>query len=143
MMKKLLFPRYADGNIFSIFLLALRVLIGGLFLLHGLDKLLNFAVYSGDFPDPLGIGSVASMILVIFAELFCSIAFILGFFYRLLMIPMIISMFVAFFWIHQADIAQGELAFLYLIIFITMFIAGPGRFSLDYILLKTFQNEER
>lgn len=142
MMKQFLFPRYADGYVFSLFLLAIRIFIGGLFMLHGLDKLTNYAIYSVNFPDPLGIGSVASMILVIFAELFCSFAFILGLFYRLLMIPMILSMFVAFFWVHHAEIAQGELAFLYLLIFLSMYIAGPGRFSLDYMLWKTFQKEE-
>ena len=35
--------------------------------------------------------------LAIFGELFCSVAFVFGFLYRLSMIPMIVTMAVAFF----------------------------------------------
>lgn len=142
MITSILFPRYANNYGSSLFLLAMRIMIGSLFLAHGLEKVLNFAVFSANFPDPLGIGSNASLILTIFAELFCSIAFIFGFLYRLVMIPMLISVSVAFFLVHHADMSQGELAFIYLLIFILMYISGPGRFSVDAIFGKMLRNRD-
>ena len=38
--------------------------------------------------DPLGIGSQLSLVLAIFGEMVCSMAFIFGFLYRLAMLPM-------------------------------------------------------
>ncbi len=84
------------------------------------------------FPDPLGIGSSISLGLAIFGELVCSMGFIIGLLYRLAMIPMIFTMVIAFFVIHANDaFAVKELAFVYLAVFVLMYIAGPGKFSVD------------
>ncbi|WP_289621929.1 DoxX family protein, partial [Bacteroides congonensis] len=64
-----------------------------------------------------------------------SMAFIVGFLYRLAMIPMIFTMIVAFFIVHANDaFAVKEMAFIYLVVFIVMYIAGPGKFSIDHII---------
>ena len=139
MLINFLFPRYANRYGVSLFLLAMRVFIGMLFMMHGLDKAVNFNILVGNFPDPLGIGPFATLLLVVFAELFCAIFFIFGLLYRIIMIPMIIAMAVAFFGIHHSDMTQGELAFLYFVIFILMYIAGPGRFSLDALIAKSIR----
>ena len=102
---------------------------------HGIQKWSNFQEMSAVFPDPLGIGSPLSLGLAIFGELVCSMAFIIGFLYRLAMIPMIFTMIVAFFVVHATDVfAVKELAFIYLVVFILMYIAGPGKFSIDHII---------
>lgn len=45
------------------------------------------------------------------------------------------TMGVAFFVIHGNDpFSLKELAFVYLVIFILMYIAGPGKFSLDRLI---------
>lgn len=139
MLINFLFPNYANRYAVSLFLLAMRVFVGMLFMMHGLDKAVNFNILVGNFPDPFGIGSFATLLLVVFAELFCAILFIFGLLYRIIMIPMIIAMSVAFFGIHHSDMAQGELAFLYLVIFVLMYIAGPGRFSLDALIGKSIR----
>ena len=139
MLINFLFPRYANRYGVSLFLLAMRVFVGMLFMMHGLDKAVNFNILVGNFPDPLGISPFATLLLVVFAELFCAIFFIFGLLYRIIMIPMIIAMAVAFFGIHHSDITQGELAFLYFVIFILMYIAGPGRFSLDALIGKSIR----
>ena len=97
MLINFLCPRYANRYGVSLFLLAMRVFIGMLFMMHGLDKAVNFNILVGNFPDPFGIGSFATLLLVVFAELFCAIFFIFGLLYRIIMIPMIIAMSVAFF----------------------------------------------
>ena len=76
-----------------------------------------------------------SLSLVIFAELFCSVAFVSGFMFRLTPLPMIFSMGVALFGIHAADpFAMKELAFVYFAMFVLLYITGPGRYSLDHFI---------
>lgn len=103
--------------------------------LHGYSKLTNFSQLSGGFPDPLGIGSFASLALVVFAEFFCSLALALGLFTRLAAIPLVINMSVAFFMIHAADpLNKKELPLLYLLVYLLFLFVGAGRFSLDSLI---------
>lgn len=132
---KFFFPSKPDGTAISLLLLAFRILFGVLLLMHGMQKWTNFSAMSASFPDPLGVGHSVSLGLAIFAEMACSIGFIFGALYRLAMIPMIFTMGIAFFVIHGADpFGAKELAFVYLIVFILMYIAGPGKFSLDRLI---------
>lgn len=135
MIYNFLFPTRPNETKVSMFLLAVRIIFGILLMTHGLQKWSNFHELSSAFPDPIGLGGQLSLGLAIFSELVCSIAFIIGFVYRLAMIPMIATMLVAFFVIHASDaFAVKELAFIYLVVFILMYIAGPGKFSIDYII---------
>mgnify|MGYP000205306746 FL=1 len=105
---------------------------------HGIDKWANYQELSAVFPDPLGIGSPLSLGLAIFGELACSMAFIIGFLYRLAMIPMIFTMCVAFFIVHADDpFAVKELAFVYLVVFVLVYIVGPGKFAVDRWISKS------
>ena len=130
----ILFPRYAGTQSTSLVILSLRLIFGILFMLHGIDKLENFSTLSNTFPSILGLSRQFALILTIFTELVCSIAFMIGFLFRIAITPMIISMTVAFTAIHNSSISQGELAFIYLSIFILLAITGPGRYSIDYPL---------
>ena len=135
MIYNLLFPTKPNTTKASLLLLAVRIIFGILLMNHGIQKWSNFQELSTAFPDPLGIGSPISLGLAIFGELVCSMAFIVGFLYRLAMIPMIFTMIVAFFIVHANDVfAVKEMAFIYLVVFIVMYIAGPGKFSSDHII---------
>lgn len=135
MIYNLLFPTKPNTTKASLLLLAVRIIFGILLMNHGIQKWSNFQELSTAFPDPLGIGSPISLGLAIFGELVCSMAFIVGFLYRLAMIPMIFTMIVAFFIVHANDaFAVKEMAFIYLVVFIVMYIAGPGKFSIDHII---------
>jgi len=60
------------------------------------------------------------------------------------MIPMIFTMVVAFFVIHANDVfAVKELAFIYLVVFVLMYIAGPGKFSIDYFIGSKLAHNKR
>ncbi len=132
---RFLFPATRYTPQASLFLLALRVLFGVLLLLHGIAKLNDFTALSAVFPDPLGLGSRISLVLAIFAELFCSVGFIVGAFYRLALIPMIFTMCIALFVIHGSDpFAVKELAVIYLSVFVLMYISGPGNYALDRLI---------
>ena len=141
-MKTFLFLKPDPSRGYSLLLLALRVFFGLMLMAHGLDKLSNYTELYFTFPDPIGIGKELTLALVIFGELCCSLAFTLGFLYRLCMIPMIIVMSVAFFYIHGGSIPQGELSFIYLITFILLYITGPGKYSVDAIIYKRIHKDE-
>lgn len=135
MIYKFLFPTKPDETRASLFLLALRILFGVLLMSHGIQKLTSFHELSATFPDPLGVGNTLSLVLAIFGELVCSMGFIIGLLYRLALIPMIFTMSMAFFVIHGNDtFSVKELAFVYLAVFVLMYIAGPGKFSIDHLL---------
>ena len=135
MIYKFLFPTKPNTAGISFFLLLLRLFFGLMLMNHGIQKWSNYQELSIVFPDPLGVGSPLSLGLAIFAELVCSMGFIIGLFYRLAMIPMIFTMGMAFFVIHANDaFAVKELALIYLVVFVLMYIVGPGKYSVDYLL---------
>lgn len=129
---RFLFPLKPDAWDISLLLLAFRLLFGLLFMMHGIQKWLNFSELSSTFPDPLGVGNHVSLGMAIFGEVVCSIGFLFGAFFRLALLPMIFTMAMAFFVIHGNDpFVARELSFIYLIVFVILFVTGPGKFALD------------
>lgn len=118
-------------------LLILRIGFGAQMMLgHGLGKLQGYSAGAATFPDPLGVGNQLSMTLAVFAEFFCSALLILGLATRLALTQLIATMAVAFFIVHAKDpMKVKELALVYLIAYVGMFIAGPGRLSVDAWLI--------
>lgn len=131
MLKKMLFPIRPSISLVSALLLVARVFIGVMFLGHGMQKWLMYATMSQDFPDPLHVGSAFSLILTIIAEVVCSVFFIFGFLYRLVLLPMIFAMGMAFFVIHDGSLDGGELSLIYMMMFVFMYLIGPGQYSVD------------
>jgi putative oxidoreductase len=127
------------NRIQSIGLLILRVSIGSMFLLgHGWSKLMSFDSKFHSFPNPLGMGSELSWILIVFAEVVCSVAIILGFKTRWAAIPPFIGMMVAVLVVHAADPwAKKEFALLYAVPFLTLLFTGGGAYSIDEIFKKS------
>jgi putative oxidoreductase len=127
-------PRSVDAG-----LLVLRVWLGLTMLInHGWQKAANFRQIAEKFPDPLSFGQETSLALAVFAETACSLLLIAGFITRIAVLPLMITMAVAFVSVHKSRLAvdspppgSGELAFIYLAAFVCLFIAGPGRYSLD------------
>lgn len=134
-----LFPNYFRGKGVSLLLLVVRVFFGVLFFVHGLDKLMNFNSLSETYPSVLGFGSYMTLMVSIFCEFCCSLFLISGLLVRVMMIPMIIAMGVAFFDVHDAMMPEGELALIYLVVFVILYITGPGRFSIDYLIDRKFR----
>ena len=137
-----LFPNSFRGKGVSVLLLIIRAFFGILFFVHGIDKMMNFDSLSETFPSVLGLGSYLTLMLSVFSEFCCSLFLIAGLLVRLIMIPMIISMGVAFFDVHDAMLPEGELALIYFVVFIVLYITGPGRYSVDYLLDKKFTSEK-
>ena len=101
---------------------------------HGWPKLASFDARLNSFPDPLGLGSGPSFVLVIIAEFFAAIAVALGLFTRAACIPNIIAMGVAVFVVHAGDsVGKRELAILYCIGFSVIALMDAGPYSIDAI----------
>lgn len=140
-LKKFLFApaRKVPGGA-SLGLFVLRLTFSVALMTHGFAKAQNFeALAAGGFADPLGFGSGVAVSLAIFAELVCPLAVVFGFLARLAVLPPLVTMAVAFFEVHGGSLANGELAFLHLAAFVSLFIAGPGRYSLDALIGRRFK----
>ncbi|RZN78351.1 MAG: DoxX family protein [Winogradskyella sp.] len=113
-------------------LLILRLGFGGLMLInHGIPKLdkLNGPI---EFADPIGVGATASLILCLIGEVLAPVLIIFGIKTKFAAVPAAITMGVAAFIVHGSDpLARKEMALLYFIAFVVIFLAGPGKFSID------------
>jgi len=138
-----LFPQYCREKVVSLLILALRVFFGVLFFTHGLDKMINFNTLSETYPSVLGFGSYMTLMVSIFCEFACSLFLIAGLMERIVLLPMIASMAVAFFDIHDGMFPEGELSLIYLILFVVLLLTGPGRYSVDYLIDMKFQKEKK
>lgn len=116
-------------------LLVLRLWLGATMLLnHGRGKLMGFSQMADKFSDPIGLGPTVSLVLAIFAEVVCAALVAVGLFTRFAALVLVILMSVAFFSAHGGALSgprSGELAFIFLAGFLTIFLAGAGRFSID------------
>ncbi len=117
--------------------LLLRLVLGGLMAYHGYQKFSAYDQILPMFTDIIGIGAKLSFNLVIFAELVCGLLVAIGLLTRLAVIPIFITMCVAFFVAHANDpFKMKELAFTYLILSIIVFVLGSGRYSIDALLFR-------
>ncbi|WP_321347711.1 DoxX family protein [uncultured Draconibacterium sp.] len=133
-MKKL-FQTKLNNTSVDLSLLLLRLATGGFMLTHGIPKLQRLLAGEMQFGDPLGLGPEVSLVLAVFAEVFCSILIVLGLGTRLAVIPSIVTMAVAAFIAHGADpFGRKELALLYLVGYIVLLLSGSGKISVDRII---------
>ncbi len=133
---------YAYSNMGRLFL---RLFVGVMFFQFGIRQLLEFNVVAPTFPSVLGLGSEASLIVMIVIELLCSLLIMVGFLTRLATIPPIVSMIMAEHYIlttlmHDvppysiADTQPGYLPLMFIGIYLFLLLAGPGKISLDYFI---------
>lgn len=131
-------------------LLILRLGIGGYMMTHGWGKLQM--LLAGNFEqmgDPIGLGPVASLVLITFAELVCAFLVVIGLATRPAAAVIAFAMAVAAFVAHAADpwtmqrafeiFLAGESEFpvskqpavTFLIVFLSLVFTGAGEWSLD------------
>ncbi len=117
--------------------LLLRLIIGGLFVYYGYTKFASYDQILPMFQDVIGIGARLSFNLVIFAELGCGFLVLIGFFTRLSVVPIFITMAVAYFIAHAKDPFDVKtLPFVYLLLTIVVFILGSGKYSFDGLVFR-------
>tara|TARA_R110002073_G_scaffold138424_2_gene288035 strand:+ start:6039 stop:6416 length:378 start_codon:yes stop_codon:yes gene_type:complete len=110
----------------------LRIGTSTLMLTHGIPKIERLFAETIKFGDPLGVGASTSLTLAIIGEVIAPIFIIFGFRTKLAAIFPIATMLVAFFFVHLSDpIGKQEKALLFLMAFLVIFLAGPGKYSID------------
>ncbi len=131
-MKKFLSTQYPE-TAFNLASLLLRLTFGLLICInHGFDKMLHFGKLEYSFFDPFHIGHRWSLVLVIFAEIFCALLLVLGLFTRVAALVLVINTAVAAFLFHKGQsLTLHEPALLYLTAFLSVLLVGPGRISVD------------
>ncbi len=115
----------------------LRFMAGFLFFWHGSQKLLGFPASSGG-----GGGLSGLMVFAGSLELFGGILIAIGLFTRSTAFLLSGLMAVAYFMAHGLNaflpiVNKGELAVLYCFVFLYLFFAGGGEWSVDNFLKKT------
>lgn len=136
-MKKILSTNYS-ALAFNLAMLGLRLCFGTTMLfIHGLDKLQKFSTLKTGFYNFMGLGTQTSLVLDIFAEVFCSLLLILGLFTRFTVIPLIITMLVVIFGVDKGKpFADSELSLMYLFAYFTLLLCGPGKISVDGMITR-------
>jgi len=123
---------------FNIAMLLLRISFGVTLLVkHGFAKVMVFGQLQTTFYSFMGFGPKFSLILALFAEIFCSLLVILGLFTRWACIPIIFTMLVVIYGANaDKDFMESELPIFYLTAFLTLLLCGPGRISVDGMINK-------
>jgi putative oxidoreductase len=134
MKNKLLSSKSWNNDLAALFV---RLILGGLFIYHGWQKIDDYDKIAPMFKGYLGMGPNLSFNMVIFAEFFCGILVVIGLFTRLAVIPIIITMMVVVFIVSKGSPFQKkELAVLFLALCLPVFFMGGGKYSVDRIIFK-------
>ena len=134
MTPKAIFATYTGSDSTSAGLLVLRLVGGSLFLKHGLEKLTGYSRMVQHFPDPIHVGAHVGLAFALLSDGICSVLIILGLATRPASAVILINLLVAFFFVHHAAyFSDGhvELVAVYIVVFATLLLTGPGRFSVD------------
>lgn len=116
-------------------LLLLRVWLGAsLLMLHGTGKIPRLMADEVRFASVVGLSPTVSLALAVLGEVVAPVFLILGLGARWAAALSAATMLGAFLVGHGAALSgerSGELPFIFLAGFLALFIAGPGRFSID------------
>lgn len=114
-------------------LLFLRLGGAGLLLaVHGLPKALHFRQQLGLIEDPLHLGAWPTLGFAVFAEVLCPLLIALGWATRLACLPILGVLLIALLVVHpQWSLEEGQFGWLLLVLFGTLALTGPGRYSLE------------
>lgn len=124
-------------------LLLCRLYWGWGFFMSGWEKLQDIDKFAQSLENWHFIFPHFSAHLAGYVEFFGGLFLLIGFASRLVAIPLIIQMFVAYFLAHrealkavftQPSLFVGESPFNYLLVSLLVLAFGPGRFSVDYLL---------
>jgi putative oxidoreductase len=124
-------------------LLALRITVASpLLIKHGLEKVFSFSSMAQHFPDPIHIGPLPSLVVAMLADFVCTILMILGLATRWAALFSFCNLFAAWAFVHNFSFfgeagGHGELIVVYMGVMLALILAGAGKYSLDYVLVRS------
>lgn len=131
-----IFDTSKDKKLYHTVLLLVRIVVAIFMLTHGIKKYMM--LFSGgpiEFANPIGLGETTTLVLAVFAEVVCSALIFIGLATRLVVLPLIFTMFVIVFIVHAPDgFSNQELPSLYLLIYILLLVTGSGKYSVDHLI---------
>jgi len=126
-------------------ILILRLGIGFMFVLHGWPKFIGGPdkwIKLGEYGmNTIGINFIPSFwgFMAAFSEFFGGIHLILGLFTRFYSLLLLITMFIAMMTHISDGIMSASHAIESLIIFLSLFLMGGGKYSLDHTIFNTIK----
>ncbi len=121
-------------------LLALRLFTAlPIFLKHGTEKLFGFQTMAQHFPNPLHIGVAPSLMFATLSDGICTLLLMAGLTTRWAALIIFVNIGVAWAFVHHFALVgpqggHGELMLMYLGSAVTLFLSGPGKYSVDAVL---------
>ncbi|QDP84043.1 DoxX family protein [Chryseobacterium sp. SNU WT5] len=137
-MKLFIFPK-KSALINNLVILLVRIFIGiSMIFIHVVPKLeMLFKGEEIKFYDFIGLGDRNTLIVAIILELVFSFMLIIGLFTRISSMVISCIMIIAAFVVNGAQpLSSKELSLLYLTIYIFIIAFGPGKYSIDQMILK-------
>lgn len=147
MLKRILllkgFPIYSDlGR------LALRLLVFlPLLVKHGALKVENFGQMAHDFPNPLHVGSLPTLVIATVSDLVCALLIMVGLATRWAALFVLCNLLVAFLFVHHLDLMSwkdmgGQIIFMFMGACVALICLGPGKFSIDALIEPDARGEQ-
>jgi putative oxidoreductase len=107
---------------------------------HMRPKLAHFDQELASFPDPMGVGHTASFVLALVSEGLCSLVVASGFLTRLASLPIVFTMAMVLLLAGRGvEGADAQSALLYALPYLVLVLSGPGRWSIDHLLLPRYE----
>jgi putative oxidoreductase len=118
-------------------LLINRILVSSsLLVVHGMAKLEEARSGAGQFPDPFGVGHTFTFYFACFATLLCPVLIMVGWFTRIATSVALTVTLTGLLLVHAHDPLQvKDTPYIYSVALLTIFLLGPGRYSIDHWLL--------
>ncbi|MCM1005757.1 MAG: DoxX family protein [Prevotella sp.] len=133
--------------------LFMRLFVGIMLLQFALRLMADYNAAKDIFPAVLGMSSEWSMIVMLCIEVVCSLCIMFGLCTRIMCIPPFIAMAVAEVYLRSQECVvtalmpwqqQNYLPVMFMCIFFFLFLVGPGKISVDYMLsLRIIHAENR
>lgn len=124
-------------------LLYLRVVIGGVLLLHNVAKMQNYNVVIDSYHQLWGVGGATWYVLFSFVEVLSAFLLIMGRWVRatavVLILGTVAGMIIYF---GSASAATIELNAIYILLYLLFLISGGGFYSMDGVGLRHFRREK-
>ena len=141
---------YSYTNLGRLFL---RLFVGVMLMQFGIRQICQIDSVREVFPSIMGMGSEATLIVMICIEIVCSAFIMFGFLTRLMIIPPFVAMILAEYnLLHASTVSPyligyhqpGYVPVMFLGIYFFILLVGPGKISVDYFLsLYIIHNENK